>query len=67
MRHESICNVTNDMVSSFRATLLEDMKIVFLKHHLRSFKNFMKLISSFDFFKTRARGARPVWTEEAGT
>jgi hypothetical protein len=29
--------------------------------------NFMKRSSSFDFFKTKARGARPVWVEEVRT
>jgi hypothetical protein len=28
---------------------------------------FMKLASSFDFFKARARGAGPVWVKEIGT
>jgi hypothetical protein len=38
---------------------------MFLKHPSRSFKNFMKLVSSFSFFGTRARGAGPVWIEQA--
>jgi hypothetical protein len=38
-----------------------------LKHPLRSFMNFMKRASSFDFFKTKARGAGPVWVEEVRT
>jgi hypothetical protein len=31
--------------------------------------NFMKVVSSFDFFlkKTRAHGAGPVWVQEVGT
>jgi hypothetical protein len=37
----------------------------FLKHPLRSFENFMKLASSFSFFEIRARGAEPVWIEQA--
>jgi hypothetical protein len=53
------------MVSNFCATLLESMKTMFLKHHLSSFENFMKLVSSFSFFKARASGVRSVWIDEA--
>jgi hypothetical protein len=38
---------------------------VFLKHLLWSFKNFMKVSSSFNFFfEARAHEARPVWIEK---
>jgi hypothetical protein len=35
-------------------------KKLFLKHHLRSFENFMKLVSSFNFFKARALEVGPI-------
>jgi hypothetical protein len=44
---------------------MKGMKVVFFKHPMRSFKNFMKLVFSFNFLKTRA--ARPVWMKEVGT
>jgi hypothetical protein len=37
---------------------------MFLKHYLRSFKIFIKLVYSFTFFEARAHGAGPVWIEE---
>jgi hypothetical protein len=44
------------------------MKIVFVNHPLKSFMDFLKLISSFNFFfKARARRDRPIWMEEART
>jgi hypothetical protein len=41
------------------------MKTVFVKHHLRSFVNFMKLTSSFIFFKAIVHRARSVWMKES--
>jgi hypothetical protein len=41
---------------------------VFVKHPLRIFMNFMNLISTFNYYfpsEARARGAIPVWFEEA--
>jgi hypothetical protein len=40
------------------------MKTLFLNHSLSSFKNFIKLTSSFSFFEARAGGAGPVWIDE---
>jgi hypothetical protein len=40
-------------------------KIVFVKHPLRSFENFNKLIFILVFLKARACGARPVGIKEA--
>jgi hypothetical protein len=62
---EAVCYITNGMVVNFCATSFECMKTTFLKHHVRSFGNFMKLASSFSFFKAKAPGARPVWMEKA--
>jgi hypothetical protein len=64
-RHKSIGLVTNGMMGNFGAASCGVIKIVFLKHLLRSFKNFIKLTSSFSFFEARACGARLVWIEEA--
>jgi hypothetical protein len=66
-RTEVVCCVTSGMVGNFRTASWGDIKTVFLKHPLRSFMNFMKRASSFDFFKTKARGAGPVWVEEVQT
>lgn len=39
------------------------MKTMFFKHHLRSFKTFMKLVCGF-FFEVKACG-ESIWIEEA--
>jgi hypothetical protein len=52
------------MVGNFCATSLGGMKTLFLNHSLSSFKNFIKLTSSFSFFEARAGGAGPVWIDE---
>jgi hypothetical protein len=33
---------------------------MFLKHSLRNFENFMKLVLGFSFFEARVHGAKPV-------
>jgi hypothetical protein len=55
-RTKVVCCVTSDMVGNFRTTSCGDIKTLFLKHTLRRFMNFIKLVSSFNFFKARARG-----------
>lgn len=50
-RHESTGHVTNTMMCNFGATSRECIKTMLLKYLLRSFKNFMKLTSSFSFLK----------------
>jgi hypothetical protein len=46
-----VSHVTKGMMVSFCATSREGIKIVFLKHLFRSFKNFMKLVYNLSFFK----------------
>jgi hypothetical protein len=62
-KHQSVDHVINGMVGNFCATSLGCMKTMFFKHHLRSLKFFMKLVTSFSFFKARARVVEPVWIE----
>jgi hypothetical protein len=52
-RTNVVCCVTSGMVGNFRTTSRIDIKIVFLKHSLRSFMNLLKLASSFDFSKLK--------------
>jgi hypothetical protein len=49
-RTDVVCCVISGMVGNFHTASRVDIKTVFLKHPLRSFMNFMKRASSFDFF-----------------
>jgi hypothetical protein len=58
--HELAGYVTNDIVGNFLCNFMKMYENIFLKNHLKSFKFFMKLDSSFSFFEVGARRGEPV-------